>query len=43
MEERSADPVLQRRQHGHGASSGKRQMIKVTVQPAAIKSSFDGE
>mmetsp|Transcript_26223 Transcript_26223/g.66558 ORF Transcript_26223/g.66558 Transcript_26223/m.66558 type:complete len:707 (+) Transcript_26223:65-2185(+) len=33
MEERSADPVLQRRQHGHGASSGKRQMIKVTVQP----------
>jgi len=30
MEERSADPILQR-QHGQGAT--KRQMIKVTVQP----------
>jgi len=32
MEERSADPILQR-QHGQGATNGKRQMIKVTVQP----------
>uniref|UniRef100_A0A7S0DV09 PI3K/PI4K catalytic domain-containing protein n=1 Tax=Phaeocystis antarctica TaxID=33657 RepID=A0A7S0DV09_9EUKA len=33
MEERSADPILQRRQHGQGATNAKRQMIKVTVQP----------
>ena len=32
MEERSADPILQRH-HGQGATNGKRQMIKVTVQP----------
>ena len=30
MEERSADPILQ---HGKSPASGKRQMIKVTVQP----------
>ena len=29
MEERSADPILQRRQHGQGATNAKRQMIKV--------------
>eukprot|EP00964_Phaeocystis_antarctica_P013663 scaffold7499_cov65-Phaeocystis_antarctica.AAC.2 len=28
MEERSADPILQRRQHGQGATNAKRQMIK---------------
>ena len=32
MEERSADPILQR-QHGQAPTNGKRQMIKVTVQP----------